>query len=317
MDTTQKPLVKTGSLDLDIAKSQTLVHHETTWLKNFTSKQTRKSYSITFREFCGYLAISNPEQFRAVQPSDMIAYRDSLIESGKSNRTVRNKLACISSCFKFLVKHQIVKNNPVEGIERPKVDETVGETPVMTNEQVKQLLSQPNIDTLIGARDSAILHFLAYTGSRIGSPRSITVKDFYEDKGFYVLKWTKKGGTKQVIPVAPALQSALLHYLDKSDHRNDDTAPLFKAVKRGNNNGAGLSNTQFTNIFYKYRDMASLSKSFTPHSLRATFATVCDENNVPIQDIQTALGHANISTTQSYIHSRKKYEHSAVFSVKY
>ena len=206
--------------------------------------------------------------------------------------------------------------NPTEGIERPKVDETTGETPAMTNEQVRLLLSQPDNRTVIGARDSAILNFLFYTGSRIGVPNSIRVKDFYEDKGFYVLKWRKKGGQNQIIPVHPELQTALLHYLSVSDHVSNPEAPLFAPVKNGVD-GQGLSSRQYDNIWRKYCAMAGLPNQFTPHSSRATFATVADENKVPIQDIQSALGHANISTTQTYIHSRKQHKDSAVFSVKY
>ena len=197
------------------------------------------------------------------------------------------------------------------------MDESSGETPAMTPEQVKHLLSQPDTNTLKGARDSAILHFLFYTGSRIGSPRTIKIKDFYQDKGFYVLRWKKKGGTNQVIPVHPELQAALLRYLQMSEHSHDNNAPLFAAVKKGNNNGAGLNNKTFYSVWRKYRVMAGLPKQFTPHSSRATFATITDEKGAPVQDIQSALGHANISTTQAYIHAKKQHKDSAVFSVKY
>jgi integrase len=158
---------------------------------------------------------------------------------------------------------------------------------------------------------------LFYTGSRIGSPRSIRIKDFYQDKGFYVLRFKKKGGANQVVPVHPELQTALLHYLDKSDHRNNPTAPLFHSIRRDKNKGEPLSNETFVYVWNKYRKKSGLPSQFTPHSSRATFATTADERGVPIQDIQATLGHANISTTQAYIHSRKQYKDSAVFSVKY
>jgi len=223
----------------------------------------------------------------------------------------------MSSCFKFLISKHLIEINPVEGVERPKVDESAGETPAMTARQVKHFLHQPDTSTLQGARDSAILNFLFYTGSRIGSPRSIRVKDFYQDKGFYVLRWKKKGGANQVVPVHPELQTALLYYLEKSEHRNIPDAPLFSAIKTGRNQGDALVNQTYVYIWNKYRKRAGLPAQFTPHSSRATFATMADEKGVPIQDIQATLGHANISTTQSYIHSRKQYKDSAVFSVKY
>lgn len=294
-----------------------LRNHETIWLQNFTSKQTQRTYKLAFEEFCGLHRITDSTSFRAVSEAEIIEYRDHLVHHRQlSNRSVRNKMAAISSCFRFLQSKGLIKRNPADGIGRPKVDESVGETPVMTNDQVRAFLRQPDTRTLKGARDSAILYFLFYTGSRIGAPGTIKVKDFYEDKGFYVLKWRKKGGKNQVVPVHPQLQDALRQYMSKATHKNDPEAPLFAPVKNGKKN-TGLSNKTFWEIWTKYRLQAGLPEQFTPHSARATFATVADENGVPIQDIQTALGHSNISTTQPYIHSRKNHKDSAVFKVIY
>ncbi len=308
---------ETGYLET-LSLERELINHETNWLVNFTSKQTRRTYSVAFREFCQLHGIKTPQGFRSVITSDIISYRDFLINTKKaSNRSVRNRLASLSSCFNYLRSKNVVESNPTEGVERPKVDETSGETPAMTNEQVRLFLSQPDTQTLKGARDSAILYFLFFTGSRIGAPSTIKVKNFYQDKGFYVLKWRKKGGKNQIVPVHPELQTALLHYLELSGHGKDPEAPLFSAVKKGRNKGEGLSNQWFSEIWRKYRKKAGLPEQFTPHSSRATFATTADENGVNIQDIQQALGHANIATTQPYIHSRKQYKDSAIFSIRY
>lgn len=296
-----------------------LKNQESVWLQNFTSKQTQRTYRLAFSEFCALHRLTDSKAFRSVTEVEIIAFRDHLIHGRElSNRSVRNKMAAISSCFRHLQSRGLITRNPADGIERPKVDESVGETPTMTNAQVRKFLQQPDTNTLKGARDSAILHFFCYTGSRVGAPGTIKIKDFYEDRGFYVLKWRKKGGKDQVVPVHPALNEALQQYLRQSEHSSEPDAPLFAPVKRGNNNGEkGLSSKTFWDVWTKYRLEAGLPDQFTPHSARATFATVADENGVPIQDIQTALGHSNISTTQPYIHSRKKHKDSAVFRVNY
>ena len=196
------PVVQTDNVPFKEQQRQHpsgLVVHEETWLKNITSKQTQRTYATAIKEICTQLGVANAEQFRALNKDDIIEYRDYLIhERELSNRSVRNRLAAISSCFQYLQEQQVVGENPVNGVERPKVDETVGETPSMSNAQVKKFLAQPDVETLKGARDAAILHFLFYTGSRIGAPGTIRVKDFYQDDGFYVLKWRKKGGKNQV-----------------------------------------------------------------------------------------------------------------------
>ena len=149
-----------------------LVNEETLWLKNFISTQTQRAYSLAFREFCGFLNISTPEAFRSVTAAHIVSYRDFLLgEKGMKHRSVRNRMAALSSCYRFLQHRGVVNRNPVEGIERPKVDESRGETPVMTAQQVRRILNEPDITTLKGARDSAILHLLLYMGARIGAPK--------------------------------------------------------------------------------------------------------------------------------------------------
>lgn len=168
------PVVQTTNLPFKEQRQRKpagLVIHEETWLKNITSKQTQRTYATALREICTQLGVTNADEFRALSKDDIIEYRDYLIhERELSNRSVRNRLAAISSCFQYLQEQQVVGENPVNGVERPKVDETVGETPSMSNAQVKKFLAQPDPETLKGARDSAILHFLFYTGSRIGAP---------------------------------------------------------------------------------------------------------------------------------------------------
>jgi site-specific recombinase XerD len=63
--------------------------------------------------------------------------------------------------------------------------------------------------------------------------------------------------------------------------------------------------------------MAGLDSKFTPHSARATFATMLDRMGEPLQNIQNLLGHANPSTTQTYTHRTVDYQDSPVFRASY
>ncbi|MFK7846068.1 MAG: tyrosine-type recombinase/integrase [Rhodothermales bacterium] len=298
--------------------SHALVNHETLWLKNFISKQTQQTYRAVFREFCRLGEIASPEALRQVTPAAIIGYRDYLIEEKKMRpRSVRNRLAAISSLFQHLKNAQLVTLNPVESIQRPKTDPNRGVTPAMATHQAAQLLSAPDTTTLAGARDSAILHMLFFTGCRISEPGQLLVKDLYDDEGYLMLRLTVKGGQQKSVEVHHALRQALDRYLAMCGHGDQPDSPLFLAVKPGQNTGKPLSRQQVARIFAKYRKKAGLPASYTPHSARATCATTALNNGARLEDVQKMLGHADIRTTQIYDRRKHQHKDSAVFSVKY
>ena len=295
-----------------------LVNHETLWLKNFLSKQTRQTYRTVFREFCQLGEITSPDALRQVTPAEIIGYRDYLIEEKKMRpRSVRNRLAAISSLFQHLKNAQVVRFNPVEAIHRPKIDQERGVTPAMASHQAAQLLATPDTNTLAGARDSAILHLLFFTGCRISEPGQLLVKDLYEDAGYLMLRLTVKGGQQKSVEVHHALRQALDRYLGMTGHADQLESPLFLAVKTGQNTGKSLSRQQVARIFAKYRERTGLPPSYTPHSARATCATTALNNGARLEDVQKMLGHADIRTTQIYDRRKHQHKDSAVFSVKY
>jgi site-specific recombinase XerD len=295
-----------------------LVNHETLWLRNFISKQTQRAYTCVFRDFCQFLGVDTPEAFRAVTAAQIIAYRDYLIDTkAMKPRSVRNRLAALSSLFKHLKNEQVIQINPVENIQRPRIANEHGSTPAMTAPQVRKLLDAPDITTLQGARDSAILHALGFTACRIAELTALKVGDLYEDQGYFLLLFTVKGGKEHAVEVHHELQQAIRRYLAIADHGTDPNSPLFMAVKRGRNQGRPLHKDHFAWIFEKYRSLAGLPKTFTPHSLRATCATVALENGANLEDVQRLLSHADIRTTQIYDKRRFNHKDSAAFAVRY
>lgn len=295
------------------------IPEESVWLKNFVSPRTRQTYLNAVREFIGFHSITDPEELREIDQAHVIVWRDFLIESGASPKTIHNRISAVSSMFKHLCERQAAKRNPTTGVRRPHVDSSQVKTPVITPEQVRKMLDGPSSEKLQGLRDQAVLHILFYTGCRISEVCSLRVKDFYEDGGYFVLDFLVKGGKRNRLAIHQELQIVLKKYLEASGHEHASDAPLILAAKKksGRNELAPLCRQQMHNLFMRYAQKAGLPKGVRPHTARATFITQALEKKCPIEAVQRSVGHSRISTTQMYDKRTLKHRESASFAVVY
>lgn len=304
--------------NLTVPKLSNLVtaSEESLWLANFTSQKTQKTYSAAVRDFLQFSQIGSIEQLRSVSAGHLIAWRDNLTGAGAANRTVNNRLSALSSLFDHLCEKQVMAINPVNGLKRPKVNQAQVETPIITKYQVRDMLNAPDKSTLVGLRDSAVLHVLFFTGCRATETTNLKVKNFLEDGGYWVLDFTVKGGKKNRLAIHHEAQIALRRYLAAADHGQDRNAPLFQKTKAPFT-GRKLSYKTIDNIFHKYAEVCALPVGVTPHSARATFITEALENNCLLEDVQASVAHADISTTRMYDKRVRGYKESASFRVNF
>ena len=69
-----------------------------------------------------------------------------------------------------------------------------------------------------------------------------------------------------------------------------------------NLNGSRLTRQGFWKIIKAYTAEAGITKEITPHTLRHSFAMHLLQGGASVKDIQTMMGHADISSTQVYVH---------------
>ena len=292
------------------------VTHETVWLANFVSKHSKRSYQNAVRAFVAFHGLQNLEELRGIGPAHVIAWRQFLLDEGAAHRTVNARLSAISSLFDHLCEKQVVKENPIKGIKRPRVNRDRVATPVITPQQVRSILDAPDIFTLQGKRDAAFLHVLFYAGCRIIEAVNLRVRDFYEDGGYWVMDFKVKGGKQNRLAIHQELQVTIRRYLAEAGHGEDRGAYLFVRVRRPDP-GKPLTGVQAWKIFRKYAKKADLPEGVTPHSARATFITQALEQGCPIDAVQRSVGHAHISTTQMYDKRGFQHRDSASFAVRY
>ena len=174
----------------------------------------------------------------------------------------------------------------------------------ITVEQIEQLLSAPNDNDVLGARDRAMLETLYSTGIRVSELVELGMHDLDENQE--ALRLRGKGKKERLVPLGSHALAAIRHYVNvlTNDERyssawapDKDTPPLFI-----NKHGGRLSSRSVRRKLDKYLRQVGLDPSISPHTLRHSFATHLLDNGADLRSVQERRGHQSLSTTQTYTH---------------
>lgn len=270
------------------------------YLINFrsVSKNTLDSYLRDikrFLSFCDRQKCHDP----AMASSKLITeYTEFLRQENKSCATIVRNVASIRCFYQFLVSNGRAVGNPAREVKLEKPKKKLPK--ILNGKEIKLLLSQPDVSTPKGCRDKAMLELLYATGIRVSELVSLNIEDF--DTGNCILRCTHSKACRD-IPVYPAAVAAVSDYLFRvySKMLPSETPENGQALFV-NMNGGRMTRQGFWKIVKHYAKKAEISKEITPHTLRHSFALHLLENGAELKDIQAMLGHADISSTQVYVH---------------
>jgi site-specific recombinase XerD len=289
------------------------------WFANIDNSRTRRAYQNDLQDFCSFIGLATADEFRVVTRSHVLAWRAQLEKRALSGATIRRKLAALASLFDHLLESNAVAGgNPVHGVKRPKIETNEGKTPALGDHQAKALLDAPDLTTLKGLRDRAILAVLLYHGLRREEAVQLSAGDIMERRGIRHLLIQGKGGKVRYLPLHPVAADRIHAYLEQSGHHLvAPKGPLFLPL-RGPTGRGGITADGIYRMVAAYAKKAGIQvDGLGVHGLRATAATNALEHEADIAKVQAWLGHANISTTKIYDRRQSRPEDSPTYKVKY
>ena len=213
----------------------------------------------------------------------------------KSNSTVIRNIASIRSFYEFLIFTGKSDCNPAKLVKLEKQPKKFPE--ILSGSEIELLLSQPDIAGTKGCRDKAMLELLYATGIRTSELIMLDIDDIHLSAGTLSCN---SGKTKRTIPVYPTAVTAVSDYIYRV--RKQIITPAGGKALFINLNGKRLTRQGFWKIVKGYAKKAKIMKEITPCTLRHSFALHLLENGAELKDIQAMLGHADISSTQMYVH---------------
>ncbi len=215
-----------------------------------------------------------------------------------SDRSLARALAAIRGFFRYLEDAHGVQNAALRQVRGPKPARRI---PRPVSVDVAQMLidlagqADDDAPAWIAARDAAVLALLYGAGLRIAEALSLSGTDAPGGVLRDPLRITGKGGKMRLVPVLPATANAVARYVAACPFSLSPDRALFRGVK-----GGPLNARIIQRKMEDWRGRLGLPASATPHALRHAFATHLLANGADLRAIQDLLGHADLSTTQTY-----------------
>jgi integrase/recombinase XerD len=216
-------------------------------------------------------------------------------EAGKPLSPVSqaHQLVSIRQYFKWCTRQSLINANPASELQLPKVGVRLPRYTLSVAE-VERVLSLPDVSTLDGLRDRALLEVLWATGIRRSEAARLSVFDIRADGTLFVR--LGKGKKDRVVPISPRALSWLSRYLDEVRPRfvtPPDSGVLFLS-------STGNPPADLSQLVGGYIKASGLPVAGACHLFRHACATAMLEGGADIRFVQELLGHSKLDTTQVY-----------------
>jgi integrase/recombinase XerC len=262
------------------------------------SAHTTLAYQNDLTQFASFLDVTFEEAKSEFADYGMIrSWIIQLADSDIKATSVNRKIASLKTYYKFLMRQEVIKKNPMQKI---KVLKTQKRLPSFVKEgDMVNLLDKVSFeDTLEGWRDRLILEFFYATGMRLSE--LIQLKENQVNLHSRTIKVLGKRNKERVIPFPANIISIVEHY--RTIRNKEVGAPehghLFVTDK-----GEPCYPMMVYRIVKKYLNEFTTSEKSSPHVLRHTYATHLLNKGAEINAVKDLLGHTSLAATQVYTHN--------------
>jgi len=267
-------------------------------LERSLAENTVSAYIHDVIKLKQFLDFSNPKNDPLeVKPFDLHNFLEYVNELGMTVHTQARVVSGIKGFFKYLLYEDIIKENPAELLEAPKLGRKLPD--VLSTEEIDRILNSVDLTNANGQRDRTILEVLYSSGLRVSEAVNLKISNTYFDIGF--LRIIGKGSKERLVPMGKSASKHLKIYINEVRiHQNPK--PEAKDIVFLNRFGGSISRVSIFTMIKKQVTIAGVHKKVSPHTFRHSFATHLIEGGADLRAVQEMLGHESITTTEIYTH---------------
>jgi site-specific recombinase XerD len=266
-----------------------------------------------FLRYAANVAGCDPDQLDhdVVDPDTVRSFLDWLQrDRGCSPRTRNQRLAALKSFARYIAlvapehldRCRRIRALPPARFQHPEVS-------YLTDDEIVQIIAAPDTSTQAGRRDRALLLLLYNTGARVQELVSLDIGDIGQGAVPFV-QLLGKGRKHRCCPLWSRTVTAINKMLaDRGSARSDQ--PLLVNAR-----GQRLCRSGVAYLLRRAQNSANVAPihatRLSPHVVRHTTAMHLLQSGVDITTIAAWLGHAQLSTTHTYVEIDLRMKQAAV-----
>ena len=262
---------------------------------SLTSEHSRRAYRKAITDFLEWWAANgNPPMIKA----SILEYRSTLTGSPAS---INLKMSAIRKLASEAADNGMMDQAIANGISRiPGVSSHgVRAGNWLTKRQAQEILIIPDIDTLKGLRDRAVLAVMIGGGLRRSEIAGLTFEHIKQrDSRWVIVDLIGKGNRVRSVPISSWVKLAIDEWAASA---GISQGLVFRSVHKGGFIQHGSITPQAVrDIVKEYGAQIGMSE-LAAHDLRRTFAKLSHKGGAGVDQIQLSLGHASLKTTEKYL----------------
>jgi site-specific recombinase XerD len=280
-----------------------LDHAKAAVLSTLGSPDSQRCYRQAIEHFVAWYC-SEPRL--AFNKTVVLRYRLQLEAEGLAASTINVRLAAVRRLAYEAADSGLLSPELAASIGRVKGPKKIGIRigNWLTTDQSKTLLSTPDLGSIRGKRDYAVLATLLGCGLRRSELIHLTVEDLQQRDGRWaIVDMVGKGSHVRTVPVPAWVKTAIDLWTVAAGIK---TGRLFRCVnKTGSVWGESITEKV---VWWAVREFARKAnlEGLAPHDLRRTCARLCHEAGGELEQIQFLLGHESVQTTEKYLGCKQR-----------
>jgi site-specific recombinase XerD len=271
-------------------------------LDSVSSPITKRVYNMALDEFYAWLQKAPRPGFTKATVS---AWRVSLEARGLGSSSIIIRMSAIRKLAAEAADNGLLAPELAQGISRVKSVKSTGIRVGnwLSQRQAQALLSAPDIATVRGLRDRAILAVLLGCGLRRSEVAALTFAHVQQRDGRWcIVDLVGKHGRVRTAPMPTWVKIAIDAWTAAAGVA---VGHVFRPLNRaGAVTGERLGEKVVWAMLRQYAAEVGVP-GIAPHDLRRTCAKLCRAAGGELEQIQMLLGHASVQTTERYLGTKQ------------